>query len=255
MFHRFKSVDKITQYINDFVVNALTFERTPPAATETTVTSIIASIEAQTMLDTFGIEAFEALVVEGYEPLNEHAWVKNLYADFDNNAPEDQAEYLEEYGNPNDKLYQGISTYYKQFGPADSVWKLEHLKDPVATIPAKVVSKLHELIKKQCEGFASVVFYDDYIGQTHGERGCVAITGPENDVQQVIAYTVMTLNNEAFNTITDSFDLTDQNLAAPLARGKARNAANNAMFTLLTKSKKDYRSDGTIVYWPTLDSV
>ena len=255
MFHRFKSAVAVAQYINDEILSVLTFADPIPAASasEQAVFNIIASIEAQTMLDTYGIEAFENLVLEGYEPLDVNKWIKGLYVDFDNIEPEDQAEYLEEYGNPNDELYQAISKYYTQFGPAaDSVWKLEHLKDPVV-IPGKVVSKLHQLLKTNCGGFASVVFYDDYVGQTHGGQGCIAISGPERDVQQVIAYTVMALNNEAFDTIMDSLDLTDQNLAAPSARGKARIASNNMMFTLLTKSKKDYRSDGTIIYWPTLD--
>lgn len=246
MFHRFKLAVEIAQYINTEIVNVLNFGRPPADAVERTVGRIIASFETQAKFDTYGMAEFEDMLIDGVRPLDTDKWIRDLYVEFDRTRPEHQAQYLEENGNPNDKLYQAISSYYSKRNPSeDSAEKLRHLKDPVVIPePVVVIGKLHQLVKTQCEDFADVWFVVDTID---GEP-CFGLRGDIARVQQVIALTTLALYKEAINTVTDSFHAMDSQIAL-LARHTAHNNADRLAKQLLTEGQFDSMQSSTFVYW------
>ena len=107
MVYRFKNLADVTTYINVMVTPSV-------RCTEATVIDIIASFIAADMEeDTYETLNFKSMVLNGLPPLNGETWIKNLYVKIDNVPVDQQAQYIDQHGNPNELLYLAIADFYK----------------------------------------------------------------------------------------------------------------------------------------------
>ena len=105
MFHRFKSVHEVVNYINHCVVNTVKFRVTPPPATEQTVSVIIAFYEAE--------QCTLASIISGRPPLDVQKWIDDLYVEIDRGLLFRRADYIHDNGSPSQMLYDAIALYYE----------------------------------------------------------------------------------------------------------------------------------------------